>query len=632
MIFIDNNNWNLPESYSDSKEPLIILCEQDWDIKGDNCSRSSLQGIDLAQHLRRVRNVKNPIIFTSFLPTKKILELQKAQIITAVGHSFLRLPYTSSELNSTIQQLESLSEMQLKDIATNFCSARSAFSETMHTFKNRLRILMTSGDEEELKREISEFGRLLKEQYSSFPGMWQTFQDAIKKHTSQKEQAAELLSQTDNYYLKFIPSESTDSPIDTYRQFAWKVLLLDDEPEGIQHVFEEFQKRQIKVISCKNVAEAKAEIEQDGDNSIAVVISDFRLMETPSAEWPSGRMQAEQGYDFLLWLSKQKRMSAMVALSGLSRQFLTDSFRKQQLDIKVYSKNEVDNGARLFVDDIEHLGETFFDMVIHQPKWGSDLAADIYRSFRLCKGFQAMEAEISERACRVCKDIYAQMTLAETNEDFLLTHLDEFGNAQQAFSAKDSAEESEQKLMTKLILRRIAIYSHCMGLNRKTIAQLLSYGNLKKDMDDNNVKQVFLKLYFQTSEDVPYRILSEERSWLQQEMGVPIYEMSELLNATVPILNQQVNKIVSQLKKGKSFEIPDKYLDNNGRIVCLSISHLKALVNTILRKDNDATFRERLQVIAFQLREILPHNEEVKELLKSIRKFDESETRRDVRN
>jgi hypothetical protein len=301
------------------------------------------------------------------------------------------------------------------------------------------------------------------------------------------------------------------------------------------------------------------------------------------------------------------------------------------LDIKVYSKNEVDDGARLFVDDIEHLGEIFFDMVVHQPKWGSEFAADIYRAFRFSKCYQAREAEISERAFKVCKDIYAQMTLSDKTENFFLTQLDEFGNAQQSFSTNDTSEESEQKLITKLVLRRIAIYCYCIGINRKSIAQLLSYGNLKKDIDDNNVKQVFLKLYFQTSEDVPFRILSEERRWLQNNMGIPIFEMSRILDAAVPILNQQLNKIVSALKKGKTFVVRKKYLDNQGRIVCLSIAHLKALVNSFLRKDNDAEFRDQIQYITFELAELLPHNDELRVLLNDIQKIEESGTRRDTR-
>jgi hypothetical protein len=627
MIFLDKDNWIKPETYSDPEEPLIILCEQNWSVDNDFASRSSLEGIVLAKHLRRVKKVTNPIIFTSFLSSSYLAKDQNAQIIATVGHQFLRLPYQHADLSIALGRSQPLNDMQLKDIVANFCSIASAFSETMHAFKNKLRALLNQSEkEDELTTEISTFRKLLSEQYCDYPGIIETFEAANRDKVGSTAIAKELLNQTDNLYLRFLPSETADSEFIAIKQYAWKVLILDDEPEGIKHIYDEFNKRGIEVVTCKTVAEAKAVIENDGCNSITVVISDFRLMESPTHEWPNGRTQDEQGYDFLFWLSAQRRYNAMVALSGLSRQFLSDSFRMQQLDIKVYSKNEVDNGARLFADDMEYLGDNFFDMVAHQPDWKE--VGDIYKEFRLSKNFQVREKEISNRAYNVCKDIYTQVTLSEDVEDMFISLLAEFGDSQQEFTEKDTKEDTINKLITKLVRRRIALYCICIGINREVTAQLLSYGDRKKTIAESNQKQVFLKLYLKTSEDFPHRILSEERRWLQQEMGIPVYEMSHLLDATVPILNQLLNKIQSGLKPSAKFEVSKGYLDSKGNICCVSIIQLKALVNKLLGKNNDSQLRRQLMEITYNLLEVMPKSEDARLLAKALEKFEENENRR----
>ena len=55
-----------------SEKPLLILCEQTWGIDDKEYPRSALQGIEVAQYLRRVMKVKNPITqITSTTAEKK---------------------------------------------------------------------------------------------------------------------------------------------------------------------------------------------------------------------------------------------------------------------------------------------------------------------------------------------------------------------------------------------------------------------------------------------------------------------------------------------------------------------------------------------------------------------------------
>jgi hypothetical protein len=624
MIFLNKNNWQLPETYTEVQEPLIVVCEQNWGIKPGLQPRSELKGIETVRYLRRVKKVRNPVVFISFLPLELILRKTGSQILTAVGHQFLRLPYHPEELTNLFNKCQPLNDFQLGDIISNFCGERSAFSEAFHAYKNKLRALLNQSVEDPksekdfIREEIGAFGKFLSEQFYPYSGIFQTYNQAIQSFPDDSIlQAKEFINQTDNLYVKFIPAEQDEPEEIAPSKRAWRVLFLEDEPASIAHVLNEFKKRELSYVVCQNVEDAKKEIESDGNNEITVVISDFRLMESPSAEWPSGRMQSEQGYDFLYWMTIQKRYNALIALSGLSRQFLTDSFRKQQLDIKVYSKNELDSGAKLFVDDIEYLGDHYFDLVVHQPDWKKD--GEIYRTFRLSNNFQAKEKDISQRAFTACKDIYATVFHSQNIDGLVFNLLSEYGNAQQNFTENDTDEEKEEKLITKLVLRRIALYCLSIGLNKDITAALINWGNTTKNISDSNSKQVYIKLYIKTASDIPHRILSEERRWLQQEMGIPIYEMSQLLDAALPILNQFLENIVNS-KPQKSFSIAKDYLDSQGRISCVSISQLKALVNKLLKQDNDLNFRDQIGDIVDELMVLIPNNKELKSLKKDIEK------------
>ena len=51
-------------------------------------------GINYVKYLRRVENFAEPVLFTSFFSLDEILQKPNTQILTAIGHHFLQLPYS----------------------------------------------------------------------------------------------------------------------------------------------------------------------------------------------------------------------------------------------------------------------------------------------------------------------------------------------------------------------------------------------------------------------------------------------------------------------------------------------------------------------------------------------------------
>ena len=95
--------------------------------------------IEYVKYLRRIEKNNEPIIFTSFHSANEILLKSNTQIITAIGHGFIQLPYSKEKYEEVVNDLEPLNEIQLQDIIINFCRVRSSISEGFHIFKGRLR-------------------------------------------------------------------------------------------------------------------------------------------------------------------------------------------------------------------------------------------------------------------------------------------------------------------------------------------------------------------------------------------------------------------------------------------------------------------------------------------------------------
>jgi hypothetical protein len=334
--------------------------------------QKKVNGIEYARFLRRT-NHKQPILFTSYDEINNVLKKENSSIINTIGHSFITLPMSEIEINRIKEEIYPLNDIQLSDIKINYCGVRSALVSSFHDFKNVIRACINSEVEERVKIEkiksaITTYKSSLKKDYPDNKNLNIEFERITGLFKENDIFSAKNLLVDDKSLAVTIPTEDEDAKPPSV-DYNWEILMLDDNLQEVQDVVTEFEKRKIKVHKPKTVAEANIIISEDVNNKITVAIADYRLY--VDANDSIKKMQPEQGYDFLIWLSQQNRFTARVALSGLSKQFLMDSFRKYSANVKVYGKTDlVNEGLKLFIDDVIELGESTFEAII------SDIISD----------------------------------------------------------------------------------------------------------------------------------------------------------------------------------------------------------------------------------------------------------------
>ncbi|MFN8353694.1 MAG: hypothetical protein U0Y10_04590 [Spirosomataceae bacterium] len=579
---------------ADQDSAIVILCEQQWNHKGEtNCSFSSLQGIVFAKYLRRVEKRKNPIIFTSFLSPDQLLSKPNTSIITAIGHGFVRMP-EEHKLDDAINAVSVLNEIQLNDIIINFCQLRSSVRESFHAFKGRIREiqgLAISAEDKNLKfeQEFDAYERELFKDVGEYPQIIAEFRRIVNEYRQSSEKNIGLIENIqEETFARFLPTEDDeDNEVESTKK-PWKVLFLDDKPTELESILEHLRKRKIGFGIAKTCGEAKVFIEADTLNMFTVVVSDYRLFEETS-DWAKPKMQAEQGYDFLMWLSKQNRFSSMIALSGLSKWFLMDSFRKYQVNVKVYSKNGLsDGGAKLFVDDLEYLGDRQFNVLCSQPKattWHKNIEKkdkiisyplkSYYVFHRNHPCYESVENELNRDAEKIAREIeYALDAQSNSFAPIISTN----GNA--LTNMKGKLDEDEYAVFQlKLLYRRIFYYLLLKGFNRDAIARMLHKGDTdtEKEMSEQLIRQVPYYLGVQAEGDIPYRLLVEEIYFLQHYMSLPIYESALLMDQTYVIINEYINKHLAKSPHVKD-EISRYLYDGQVKAVSINEAHI------ILRK------------------------------------------------
>jgi CheY-like chemotaxis protein len=264
--------------------------------------------------------------------------------------------------------------------------------------------------------------------------------DRILKLYNKKEidSIKNITTLTDSSLAITIPTEEEDATT-SENKYDWEALMIDDNPNEINAIKEELNKRGILVHSAYSVKDAEEIIEKDIDadiedkngekfikkgNKITVVISDYRLFQEQKGKTPP-KMQPKQGYDFLLWLSTKPRINGMIALSGLSTQFLMESFRKYSIDVKVYSKTNIRTsvGLKMLIDEIIYLGDFYYDLICSKPssKASWDLMKPYYVKYRNTKGNYNIEQSITFKANEIIESIKEQVTfvhsLSTSNEN-----------------------------------------------------------------------------------------------------------------------------------------------------------------------------------------------------------------------
>lgn len=631
---------------------LLIDCDKKYLITNINTNKEKeVSGIEYAMYLRRVEKKVEPIVLISNSSPNDLLKKPNSGILTAIGHYFYNKPFDEQLFNAEHPNAKDLNEIQLKDIIHNFCQHRSSVREGFHAFKGRINTIKgrSIGSEEKdslFKAEFALYETELKKEAGEHPAILKEYKRIIAQYNSKEPNSIEYISSVqEESFVYFLPTDDESNEETTVEQKPWKVLLLDDEPEGLHPVIEVLKAKKMQYVIATTSKQAKEIIEQDEKNDITVVISDYRLCEPPNEQWTiKPKMQPEQGYDFLIWLSTQNRYNAMVALSGLSKWFLMDSFRQYQINVKVYSKTGLNTGgAKLIVEDIEYLGDRMYETILSLPtaeEWKKQLLP-YYKWYKLeCTETENFERFISVKAEEIIQQLDKQLELRSRIKDIkerakYLSLQDSVGRATEIFRDGFDANKIDG-FKLKLIYRRVLIYYLIKGtIPIHTVAKVLNLGsadaqvrdssnNLSDDQDYKGMKKQVLSCQGVKEADIPFNILIEEKLWLKHKMGVEIVnaqfainQLYELLEFTYTVLKQQFPKM--------SALAPFEQVFTSGKSTSAINKDLQVLLKTLKATDEKlfADFYNKIETVISEIRGCiypLDSYENIEQTLQNFRK------------
>lgn len=577
----------------------------DFDIKHTvtrNGISVELDTLSYIKHLRRIEKKTDPIAVVSYHSFEQLLEYPGSNILGSIGHYYCaKEGFDLVTFKNDNPDIKHLNPIQLKDVIYNYCRNKSFISAGFHDFKGRLNNIYGNHSITEIDKKkqfeslIYSFKEEIKKESIAYPGISEKVDEVLNQYDENDiSTITKITSYQEGVFSGLIPADE-DKIVDDATSYSWKVLILDDEPNGLNALTKALEIRKIAFSIVTTVQDAKKEIEADIDNDYTVVVADYRLYTDEKLPNGKEKMQVEQGYDFLIWLAEQNRYNSMIALSGLSNSFLMDSFRQYNIDVKVYSKNTLNiEGAGFIVDDIIYLGHRMYETTISIPtskEWDNQLKPYYHWLKTECTNKTAFEDIVRIEAEKIIHEIDGQIhlfkavkTAVEKYRYFILS------DCKKRASEKLPNKFDSDKLdlfQLKLIYRRVIIYYCitdtisinlvCKLLNLGSVSAIV-YDNRGNESNDQNYmgmkKQVLSNSALSVS-DIPFNILIEEKNWLYAKMGIEITKaqvkinpLQELITFTISALAQKhsflkatSDSILNAFASGKSVDAVSKDLD-----------------------------------------------------------------------
>lgn len=618
---------------------LIILSELNW---GDH-KLSQLYGVEFAKRVIRAQHrLRTPILFVSFMPPEEILRDPRAQIVVSVGHDFLQLPTHHDEWKKKLGEIQPLTELQLVDVINNLCNLEGIIDEIIHGVQSRSRSIIASRGKmdskslvTELEDGIDEVVALLANSASKVrkQDILQRFRLEITD-SGRLDDTVNFLARAAEEFKSLIDTEGEPAEVikATSVRLPWRVLVLDDEPESISSVLDALVQRGMAPLVVQDVREAEKIIEEDIYNRIVVAISDYRLYEKVDG---IRKQQPRQGYDFIFNLSQADRFTGLIALSGLNRRFLLESFRRFSTRVAVYSKYDLSTppASSLFADAVLDLASHTFEALCSQPQGGDwDNLKRFYIAHRNSHDFEISERTVAKRA----RDYVLQIESVLLSNDYeliLSLPVPYLKDLQAKMAKKDPYNPAHMEIFrNKLIARRIALWFYFT----KRFGAINIYAVLNRTLDvsamlnriesevikqtdplsfdlriiekkakenlENKAKSLVNTYLSLSLSDFPSGILLEEKHWFKYNMSVDIYDLEEFLTQITCHLQIALRRWSSKnLKIANALSQRAELVTKDGVPVITSMKHARFLLSLINKCIS--TSEERL---------------EFKELLKSI--------------
>jgi hypothetical protein len=551
--------------------------------------------------LREIREIKSDILKTTLKKTNALTDIQLEDVIHnycnikgIVGNIFhelkadRRVDFNELKVQEKNRQKEDENNL-FQSLVHHYCNIKGLVGNNFHELKadtifNEIKDKIKYSKEEEetiigiidnliiIDGQIIDGLNQLKELVVEYQKANNRIEEIVQEIKSGKTSIEGFLDIKEEEITRFLPNEEGHIEKDIQDEKPWTILMLDDQQGELGNLKAVLKKRGISDIrTCETVKEAKEIIEKDKANKIVVVISDYRLFDKEDKIFNGKKLQSEQGYDFLVWLSKQNRHNKLIALSGLSRAFLQKSFRNKGIRVNVHSKNEINgNGANVFADEIEELGDEVNDILINIPRsTGWNRLAPYYYHHRNSDNYSCVEDFINEKSRAIVKQLKNILSL---NDDELLQMPPIIAlpnlNANLDIKTTNHRPDKENSFdiyTNKMIARRVAFWLHyCEGMQRNRIAAVLLNQNIEVIANHQNAGILFNHLGI-ALEDFPRNIIAEEKKWFNEFMGVNVYALEDVLTQ----IGTHCENVISDYFKNRP--IPDSltdYMQNNKLIIC----------------------------------------------------------------
>lgn len=561
---------------------LIVLCELDWNLKGEATNRQHLQGIEIVKALRRKYELKIPVLFVSFHSLTRISNSER-EILQTTGHDFYQLPATPKDFKKIFTKsasegsiLRKLSDMELDDNKSFYCSKEGILSHELHSLNHFEGEILTAENHDYLKKELEGFivriYTLFLADYDNDLTKFQTHWSTIKEGESIKD--AVSLIHTMGEALQNTYSENTDDNEvrKSADKYPWKILLLDDQIDESHDLVKQMQENNFTVICVSNAADATEELKKDWkkENSIMVVIADYRLYEKGIVP---PRHQKIQGYQFLKNIATSDHLVRLVAFSGLQRRFLFNSFKHYNIRTEVKSKKDyivTKETRQIFCEEIKEIAEENWAAIEAMPSKCAGFEKslqDAYKQFRMHQDFNKMESNVSLTAKEYVYEIQQQIT---DGLEIKIGAID-FIKSPLAKTKKDE-EAYFKRFQNYMVARRIALWLYAankkglpVNIESRKIAEILTDQKYPTDA----YRQILSTNLGLSLDDFPKNITIEERSWLQYEMELNIFRD---INMIVPVFNQIAknykdfilsSEVLQDAIKKSKFSLEHKYKQTN---------------------------------------------------------------------
>jgi hypothetical protein len=543
----------------ESFDAIVVLCELEWSVNGET-NKQQLAGIDMVKALRSNKKVTLPVLFVSFL-TLADISIAEREIVTAVGHGFLRLPVEPDDLEAAIRReferngrLRRLSEMELMDIRSFYCSKEGMLSRELHDLNNYISRTITDENHDTIYQELEEVIQKIHDLFLADAGnALIAFQMAFPTLTKENiAKAIDKIRATGEALSKVYNDKQTGplEPLGFAEIYPWSVLLLDDQICEDHELVAQMRANHISVLCASDAETATMLLKADWEteNRIMVVIADYRLYETTDGV---KRHQKVQGYEFLKAIASSDHLIRLVAFSNLQRKFLFATFSNYNVRTEVKSKTDYlasPETIQLFCEEIIDMAVENLDAIEAMPAKcaGFDkYLKTAYKAFRMHPSYKKREENISLTAKEYADEINAQLKDGLDVRIGAIPHI----KSPLAKIQKDN-EAYFNRFQDYLVARRIALWLYAAGkkglitrFDSRRIVEILT----DQPYPTEAYRQVLSTNLGLSLDDFPQNITIEERRWLQYEMQLPVLRDITAINISLRKIAQYFGEVIVTL-------------------------------------------------------------------------------------